>query len=80
MKIEELNTKKIEELNTKKIKNYLLEKHEKRLIEIEDKIDRIADLTDEELKQMEDSVGERLKNLKSERDKLEDKINDIYNS
>ena len=71
---------KIEELNTKKIKNYLLEKHEKRLIEIEDKIDRIADLTDEELKQMEDSVGERLKNLKSERDKLEDKINDIYNS
>jgi hypothetical protein len=71
---------KIEELNTKKIKNYLLEKHEKRLIEIEDEIDRIADLTDEELKQMEDSVGERLKNLKSERDKLEDKINDIYNS
>jgi hypothetical protein len=71
---------KIEELNTKKIKNYLLEKHEKRLIEIEDEIDRIADLTDEELKQMEDSVGERLKNLKSERDKLEDKINDIYNN
>jgi hypothetical protein len=71
---------KIEELNTKKIKNYLLEKHEKKLIEIEDEIDRIADLTDEELKQMEDSVGERLKNLKSERDKLEDKINDIYNN
>lgn len=70
---------KIEDVTRQTIRKSLLKKWENRIIEIEEELDNIADMSDEEIKKIEYSIKDRISELKKEKEELENKIDEVIN-